>query len=134
LQQKIPTNQPPSYWEVDEELTVKEDKRKHERYDSLNLISYLVIEEDGAEVAQGMGRTLNVSQSGIMLETHVALELQGSISLTIGLAEQTVDIKGQVIFCRPGKEGKHETGIEFESLDDTSREILNQYIQAFQTQ
>lgn len=113
---------------------MKEDKRKHERYDALNLISYLVIDEKGAEVAQGMGRTLNVSQSGILLETHVALTLQGSISLNVGLAEQMVAIKGKVVFCHPGEGGKHETGIEFETLDDASREILNQYIEAFQTQ
>jgi hypothetical protein len=113
---------------------VKEDKRKHERYDSLNLISYVVADEDGAEIAQGMGRTLNVSQSGILLETHVALAIDGSISISIGLAEQMVDIKGHVVFCHPGGEGKFETGIEFEKLDDASREILNQYIKAFQTQ
>ena len=113
---------------------MKEDKRKHERYDALNLISYLVTDEEDAEVAQGMGRTLNVSQSGILLETHVALALQGSISLSIGLEEHMVDIKGNVVFCHPGDDGKHETGIEFESLDDASRESLNQYIQAFQTQ
>jgi hypothetical protein len=77
---------------------------------------------------------LNVSQSGILLETHVALDLQGAISLTIGLAEQMVAIRGQVVFCHPGDAGKHETGIEFETLDDASRDILNQYIQAFQTQ
>jgi c-di-GMP-binding flagellar brake protein YcgR len=115
-------------------LTVKEDKRKHERYDALNLINYLVIDDEGDEVAQGMGRTLNVSQSGILLETHVTLPLQGSISLNIGLAEQMVAIKGHVVFCHPGEGGKHETGIEFESLDDVSRDRLNQYIQAFQTQ
>jgi c-di-GMP-binding flagellar brake protein YcgR len=115
-------------------LTVKEDKRKHERYDSLNLLSYVVVNEEEAEIAQGMGRTLNVSQSGILLETHVALALQGSISLSIGLEEQMVAIKGHVVFCHPGEAGKHETGIEFETLDDASREILDQYIQAFQTQ
>jgi hypothetical protein len=115
-------------------LTVKEDKRKHERYDSLNLISYVVADEDGAEIAQGMGRTLNVSQSGILLETHVALGLQGSISLSIGLAEQMVVIKGNVVFCHPGEGGKYETGIEFENLGEASRDILNQYIKAFQTQ
>jgi hypothetical protein len=113
---------------------VKEDKRKHERYDSLNLISYVLTDENGAEIAQGMGRTLNVSQSGILLETHVVLALQGSIALSIGLAEQMVDIKGHVVFCHPGEGGKFETGIEFEKLDDASRETLNQYIKAFQTQ
>lgn len=113
---------------------MKEDKRKHERYDALNLISYLVIDDEDNEVAQGMGRTLNVSQSGILLETHVALALKGTISLSVGLAEQMVAIKGHVVFCHPGEDGKHETGIEFEALDDISRESLNQYIQAFQTQ
>jgi hypothetical protein len=54
--------------------------------------------------------------------------------LNIGLAEQMVAIKGHVVFCHSGEGDKHETGIEFESLDDVSRDRLNQYIQAFQTQ
>jgi hypothetical protein len=46
-----------------------ENKRKHERIQSLNL-SYICLDEDANIIKQGMGRTLNISESGILLETH----------------------------------------------------------------
>jgi len=43
------------------------DKRLHLRIDSLNLLAYSCIDDTGQVVVQGMGRTLNVSQGGILL-------------------------------------------------------------------
>ena len=37
------------------------NKRKHERFDALNLLSYITIDSDGKEWDQGMGRTLNLN-------------------------------------------------------------------------
>ena len=48
-------------------MTTKE-KRKHYRVDSLNLLSYTCQDEEGNLVKHGMGRTLNVSESGILLK------------------------------------------------------------------
>ena len=41
----------------------KSNKRRQERYDSLNLLSYVCIDSDGKEWKQGMGRTLNVTRT-----------------------------------------------------------------------
>ena len=51
-----------------------ENKRKHERIQSLNL-SYICLDEDNNIVKQGMGRTLNISESGILLETHFPIDM-----------------------------------------------------------
>ena len=42
------------------------DKRRHTRYESLNL-SYVCLDENDNIIKQGMGRTLNISESGILL-------------------------------------------------------------------
>ena len=49
------------------------EKRKHPRVNALNL-SYICLDEDQQVIKQGMGRTLNVSESGILLETHFPIE------------------------------------------------------------
>ena len=45
---------------------VSQDKRKHFRVNSLNL-SYVYVDGNNDEEKQTIGRTLNVSESGILL-------------------------------------------------------------------
>ena len=109
----------------------KEQKRKHDRIDSLHLLNYICFDENNEEVNQGMGRTLNVSQGGILLETHIPVNKNHIISLSIGIEEDLVDIQGKVIYNRQGESGKTETGIEFVNIDDASLHVLKRYIIAF---
>lgn len=110
------------------------DKRHHPRISALNLISYSCIDETDEVVAQGMGRTLNVSEDGILLETHVAIDPKYSIALAIGLEDELLNIKGSVTHSASGKDEKFEAGIEFIEIDDTTIDILKKYIQAFSEQ
>jgi c-di-GMP-binding flagellar brake protein YcgR len=112
-------------------MTKIEQKRKHDRIDSLNLLNYVGLDENKEEIIQGMGRTLNVSQGGILLETHVSLDNNHIISLSIGIEDEMVDIHGKIIYSREGEKGKYESGIEFQDINETSFRILNRYIIAF---
>lgn len=111
-----------------------EDKRKHHRIDSLNLLNFVCIDEEKNHRKQGMGRTLNVSESGILLETHTKIDPQYSVLLTIGLEDDLVDIKGKVVFSKKGTEGKFESGIEFIEKNETSDLILSEYVKIFHKQ
>jgi phage terminase large subunit-like protein len=108
-----------------------EEKRKHSRIDSLNLLNYLYYDENEDIAQQGMGRTLNVSESGILLETHTPLAASHLVSLTIGLQEDVVDIKGRVVYMHENTTGAFESGIEFFALDETACSVLRRYITAF---
>lgn len=108
-----------------------EEKRKHTRIDSLHLLNYLLYEETENDATQGMGRTLNVSESGILLETHTPIEPNQKISLTIGIEENMVDIKGSVIYSNQNAKGMYESGIEFFVMDESAENILKAYIKAF---
>jgi len=111
-----------------------QDQRKHDRIDSLNLINYIVLDENEEGITQGMGRTLNVSESGILLETHISIDIKSVMLLTVGLKNELVDIKGEVAHSRPGKEGKFEAGIRFLEMDDESNKVLLKYVKAFMEQ
>ncbi len=99
--------------------------------DSLNL-SYVCIDEDGNITGEGMGRTLNVSESGILLETHFSMKSGQTISLTVAIEEQLLDIRGFVIRCRQSEENTFLTGIEFEGLDLEGFALLRKFVQFFQ--
>lgn len=113
-------------------MTINE-KRKHHRYDSINLLNYVYFNEKIEEETQGMGRTLNVSEAGIMLEIHTTIAIGCQISLEIGLEEDMVDIKGKIIFCNPTQSGKYKAGIEFFNISSEAQGTLKRYIQAFES-
>ncbi len=110
-------------------MTTKES-RKDERFDSLNLI-YICIDDHGTIVQKSMGRTLNVSESGICLETHFKIDTSHFLTVTIALKDDLIEIKGAVAFSRPGKEAKFETGVEFIEVDQQSLAVLHKFIDLF---
>ena len=109
----------------------KEDKRLHTRIDALNLIAYDCMDEDGQVVMHGMGRTLNISEGGILLETHIQIEQQYDALLSISLENDLIDIKGKFVYSRPGKVDKFESGIKFLEIGETELAVLKLYIKAF---
>ncbi len=110
------------------------DKRHHPRIDSLNLIAYSCMDETDQVIAQGMGRTLNVSEGGILLETHIQFQKTHTVSLAIGLQDELIDILGKVVTSMPGKDDNFESGIKFLEIDDATLVILKKYIKAFKGQ
>jgi len=104
-----------------------ENKRKHERIQSLNL-SYICLDEDNNIVKQGMGRTLNISESGILLETHFPIESNHTIQLTVSLEENLLDIIGKPVHVKSIDGGKYQIGIQFADLDENATKMLQNYI------
>jgi hypothetical protein len=104
-----------------------DNKRKHERIQSLNL-SYICLDEDKNIIKQGMGRTLNISESGILLETHFPIEPEHTVQLTISLEENLLDIKGKPVHVRSIDGGKYQIGIEFIDLEPDAADILKEFI------
>jgi c-di-GMP-binding flagellar brake protein YcgR len=107
------------------------EKRKHSRVDSIYLLNYVNLDENEKEMMQGMGRTINVSESGIMLETHVAFNENDTVDVVVGLKEDMVTIRGKVVFSRTTDTGLHQSGIQFLTIEDASLETLRRYIDAF---
>ncbi|MEE8481328.1 MAG: PilZ domain-containing protein [Desulfobacterales bacterium] len=112
-------------------MTTKKN-RKHERVASLNLLHFTGYRND-VIIKQGMGRTLDVSESGILLETHFLMELQDQLSLTIGLEDDLVEMKGRVVYCNEEEGGKFKVGIEFFEVDEKALQMLEQYIVLFKS-
>ena len=108
-----------------------DDKRGKPRVGSHNLLTYVCLDEDNETVTQGMGRTLNVSEGGILLETHDSIDPEHIISLTIGLEDEIIDIKGKITFHKRREDGKFEYGIQFIETDEKMHWFLKQYVVIF---
>jgi c-di-GMP-binding flagellar brake protein YcgR len=107
------------------------DKRKYSRVASTNLLNYVCMGEDGEPCHQGMGRTLNVSESGMLLETYTPIDSEAPISITIGIEEELVDIEGKVIYLKESAKDIYEAGIQFSKIDEKEQAILLKFVEAF---
>lgn len=109
------------------------EKRKHSRINSSNLLSYTCVNAENTVVQQGMGKTLDVSEGGILLETHVPIDSQYIVHLDIGLKDDVAELVGKVAYTRKGESGRAESGIRFEEYGDESRQVLQQFIEDFKS-
>jgi hypothetical protein len=107
------------------------NKRKHERVGALNLLSYVSMDSEGKEWNQGMGRTLNISESGLQLETNEPIQTKYILLISIGIEDQLVDIKGKVVYTNRGDSGMFEAGIEFIEVKPEALMVLKKYISEF---
>lgn len=106
------------------------EKRKTDRINTLNLF-YIILNEADTAIHQGMGRTLNLSETGILLETHFPIESGHTVMISIGLAEDLVDVKGRVVHHRQLEEDRFVTGIFFIETKETAVDVIRNFIKAY---
>lgn len=100
-----------------------ENKRKHARTDSLNL-SFFCIDEDDNIMAQGMGRTLNISETGLLLETSIQMTPGQSVDMEIAFQNDLINARGTVAHSTPAADDHFNAGIEFASISKADLEII----------
>jgi hypothetical protein len=111
-----------------------QERRKNARHDTLHLLDYTVCDQDGKACDQGMGRTLNVSQQGILLETVTPIKTGYTVEISIGFEENMANIKGEVIHSEKAQNERFQAGIEFSEVDDKSAAVLDTYLELFGNQ
>jgi len=89
------------------------EKRKHPRIDINNLVSYRCMDDSGNQTKEGRGKSVNISQGGILIETHDTFEWQDILLLFIDIEDESVSSKGKVIYCNAANFGKFRIGIQF---------------------
>jgi c-di-GMP-binding flagellar brake protein YcgR len=106
-------------------------KRKDPRITSTNLISYVLRDEKDQGIMQGMGRTLNVSEGGMLLETHVPLDPHYVVTVIIALEDELMELKGRIAHSAKLENRGFASGIEFMEMDEEKRRYLRQYVILF---
>ncbi len=107
------------------------ERRRYIRPESLNLLDYLVVDEQGRQGVYSMGRTLNISVGGILMETHIPLPAGQQVMITMGLEEELIDVMGRIIHSTRGQDNMYHNGIEFFHVPDADRHILYRYVELF---
>ena len=105
------------------------ERRKHPRVKTNKLISYRCLDDDGNQGKEGRGKSINISQGGILIETHDAFGWQDILLLTLDIEDEFVGIKGKVIYCNTDDFGKYRTGIQFLEKDSNADRIIKEFLQ-----
>lgn len=105
-----------------------QERRKYPRVATSNIVSYVCIDKDDNEVDQGMGRAVNISQGGTLLETSRPIESEYILLLTVDLNNNVIQAKGEVVHTRPIEAGKYLTGIRFQGTREEVLQIVKNFI------
>ena len=76
------------------------NQRQYARVETCNLISYACIDDQGTMIKQGMGKALDISQNGLMLESGYPIESEYVSLMSADPDDRLVNIVGKVAHTR----------------------------------
>ena len=93
-----------------------QEKRRKPRHSTYHILTLMLLDEHGEEISQGIGRTLNVSDGGIMVETRLDLEVGQQLLMAIG-SDVELDVRGRVAHVEATHGQWRRIGVEFLAID-----------------
>ncbi len=108
-----------------------EEKRKHPRVSTLNLFSYVCLDEKGNRIGEGMGRTLDISQGGLLIETRDKIEAKYIVLLAVSFEDELIDIKCEVVYSRRAESTMFESGVRFLESNERMQQIIQKLVRSF---
>jgi len=103
-----------------------EEKRGSSRVQKLFMIAYLPKEDDPSRTPISLGRTVDISPSGVGMEVYKEVAVGTVIEMEIDLENVPVSAWGKVVRVDPLSNGNYHIGIRF----DEEQELLQARIAA----
>ena len=95
-----------------------EEKRAYPRVNKLYLISYIPKEGDRQTSPVSMGRTLDISPSGVRIEVFQNINVGSEMELEIAVEDSQFYINGKVIRSLESGKNVYILGIHFDDVCD----------------
>jgi hypothetical protein len=109
------------------------ERRQAERRYALKFLDYEILSASGEVTGRGLARTLNVSETGLRLETSQFFEPEQQLRITLGLNNDLVQINGRVINSQPETDDLCTSGIMFLEFDETVRHTYQKHFDALKS-
>jgi c-di-GMP-binding flagellar brake protein YcgR len=107
------------------------NQRQYARVETCNLISYACIDDQGTMIKQGMGKALDISQNGLMLESGYPIESEYVSLMSADPDDRLVNIVGKVAHTRRSPSGNYKIGIRFTGSHDENVQFAASLIKTF---
>ena len=106
------------------------ERRQAERRYALNFLDYEILSKEDKVIGRGLARTLNVSETGLRLETGQFLEPGQKLRITLGMANDLVQVTGKIINSQPEDDDICSTGILFIEFDESHKKTYQKHFDA----
>ena len=107
------------------------EKRKNPRLKTENLLSYEGVDGSGNRTDRGMGKTLDISHGGLLMETAVPVEATFILLMSLDIKEEPIKIKGKVVYSREAEANTFHTGVRFIETNERINAIIKEMIRDF---
>ncbi|NNL67659.1 MAG: TIGR02266 family protein [Myxococcales bacterium] len=104
-----------------------DERRRAKRVDLVVRVDYKTVDELFSEFAR------NINEGGMFVETESPPEAGSPVALQFRIpgSEEPIQVMGRVVRSSVGERGDPPgMGVEFDDLDDQSRELINQLVRS----
>ena len=110
-------------------MTKERPKSRHKRLETLNLVSLSHKDPDGRIDMETVGRTLDLSEGGILLECSQAVPSENrEVEVILGIRENVIKVKGEIVHMRELEEGNFGLGIAFRDISESDALIITGFM------
>ncbi len=106
------------------------ERRQTERRYALNFLDYEILSDAGETLGRGLARTLNISETGLRLETSQFFEPGQQLRITLGFDNDLIQINGRVVDSQPVDDDLCTSGVMFLEFDESDRRKYQQHFGA----
>jgi len=111
--------------------TLSEDRMKtrHKRLETLNLVSLSHRDPDGRIDLEIVGRTLDLSEGGILLECSQPVPSDNKeVEVILGIRDHVIKTRGEIVHTRDLEGGNYGLGIAFQDLSGEDAGIIADFM------
>lgn len=98
--------------------------RKYPRIDKIMFSAVKRYDDDGELGEAYTGKTLNVSEGGVLIETDNPLPLRTHLDLVLGMDDNMLKLKGEVVHLEQKGDEIVDMGVMFLDMDEEARKAL----------
>ena len=110
------------------------DRRKHQRVETQNLISHFSVGETDKFVSEGLGKALNISRGGMLLETPYPIKSNQLSLMAVDLEDNVFEINGRLIYSKKSSDRMYLSGIAFVGSDEQVATFLAKLVKEYNYQ
>ncbi|MGQ9859805.1 MAG: PilZ domain-containing protein [Thermodesulfobacteriota bacterium] len=105
------------------------EKRRFPRLGSVHLVSYTQLDKEKNPVETGMCKSLELSQGGVTIQTHIPFAVNTGLEMVIAIEERLIKSKGRVVHSRQVGRGRYDVGVCFAEVEEEDRLVMQDFFQ-----
>jgi hypothetical protein len=112
----------------------KKERRKYSRVQIFDPISYLSKDSNGKVIGYNVAIVRNVSQTGIQIETFQAISTENISLMFFDLANNQIEVKGEVVYCAKNDSGQYNIGIHLVGTAPENLKFIKALVKSYHYQ